>query len=40
MELFDDAWQALGIMMELDAALKSRDPHAYLTGVPVHQDGT
>ena len=39
-ELFDDAWQALGIMMELDAALKSRDPHAYLTGVPVHQDGT
>lgn len=39
-ESFDDGWQALGIMFELDSALKTRDPLSYVTGIPVHQDGT
>ncbi|KIJ61213.1 hypothetical protein HYDPIDRAFT_177116 [Hydnomerulius pinastri MD-312] len=36
----DDPWQCLATCMELRAALESGDPHAYMSYLPVHQDGT
>ncbi|KAF9239424.1 hypothetical protein BU15DRAFT_61937 [Melanogaster broomeanus] len=36
----DDPWQCLATCMELRAALESEDPHAFLSALPVHQDGT
>ncbi|PFH50361.1 hypothetical protein AMATHDRAFT_4013 [Amanita thiersii Skay4041] len=36
----DDPWQCLAACFELHAALESEDPHAYLSSIPVHQDGT
>ncbi|KAG2159046.1 uncharacterized protein EDB93DRAFT_1076283 [Suillus bovinus] len=36
----DDPWQCLATCMELYAALESGDPHAYMSSLPVHQDGT
>lgn len=39
-EQFDDGWQSLGIMFDLDSALRSRDPQNYLSGIPIHMDGT
>lgn len=36
----DDPWQCLATCMELRAALESSDPHAYMSSLPVHQDGT
>ncbi|TFK67999.1 DNA/RNA polymerase [Pluteus cervinus] len=36
----DDPWQCLATCMELHAALTSPDPLAYLSSLPVHQDGT
>ncbi|KAH0833941.1 DNA/RNA polymerase [Lanmaoa asiatica] len=36
----DDPWQCLATCMELRAALESGDPHAYMSTLPVHQDGT
>ncbi|KAG6371384.1 hypothetical protein JVT61DRAFT_9600 [Boletus reticuloceps] len=36
----DDPWQCLATCMELCAALESEDPHAYMSTLPVHQDGT
>ncbi|KAF8890704.1 hypothetical protein BD779DRAFT_1438161 [Infundibulicybe gibba] len=36
----DDPWQCLATCMELHAALESGDPHAYMSSLPVHQDGT
>ena len=39
-EEFDDGWQALSIMQELDLALKSDFPEDFYSGMPIHQDGT
>ncbi|KAF8130200.1 hypothetical protein EV363DRAFT_1399395 [Boletus edulis] len=36
----DDPWQCLATCTELRAALESEDPHAYMSTLPVHQDGT
>jgi DNA-directed RNA polymerase len=36
----DDPWQCLATCKELKRALESEDPHAYLSNLPVHQDGT
>ncbi|TDL27019.1 DNA/RNA polymerase [Rickenella mellea] len=36
----DDPWQCLATCMELRNALKSEDPEAFLSCLPVHQDGT
>jgi DNA-directed RNA polymerase len=36
----DEPWQVLATCFELSAALKSGDPHSYLSRLPVHQDGT
>ena len=36
----DDPWQCLATCIELRSALESDDPHAYLSSLPVHQDGT
>ncbi|KAF8841664.1 DNA/RNA polymerase [Paxillus ammoniavirescens] len=36
----DDPWQCLATCMDLRAALESGDPHAHLSNLPVHQDGT
>lgn len=36
----DDPWQVLAACMELHAALQSEDPLAYMSTLPVHQDGT
>ncbi|EGN94691.1 hypothetical protein SERLA73DRAFT_114135 [Serpula lacrymans var. lacrymans S7.3] len=36
----DDPWQCLATCMELRAALESEDPEAYMSSLPVHQDGT
>ncbi|KAF8064220.1 DNA/RNA polymerase [Lyophyllum atratum] len=36
----DDPWQCLATCMELHAALESGDPHAFMSSLPVHQDGT
>lgn len=36
----DDPWQFLATSMELRNALESDDPTAYLSSLPIHQDGT
>lgn len=36
----DDPWQCLATCIELRNALESEDPHAFLSTLPVHQDGT
>lgn len=36
----DDPWQCLATCKELYAALESPDPEAFLSNLPVHQDGT
>ena len=36
----EDAWQCLATCFELRAALQSPDPAAYVSHLPVHQDGT
>ncbi|KAK4150161.1 hypothetical protein C8A00DRAFT_18271 [Chaetomidium leptoderma] len=36
----EDPWQCLATCMELKAALTSPDPTAYVSQLPVHQDGT
>ncbi|KAG9007397.1 DNA-directed RNA polymerase [Tulasnella sp. JGI-2019a] len=36
----DDPWQCLATCMELRAALESPDPLAFMSNLPVHQDGT
>ncbi|KAF8553695.1 DNA/RNA polymerase [Imleria badia] len=36
----DDPWQCLATCTELHAALESEDPHAYMSTLPLHQDGT
>ncbi|KAK3294471.1 uncharacterized protein B0H64DRAFT_400819 [Chaetomium fimeti] len=36
----EDPWQCLGACFELKAALSSPDPTAYVSHLPVHQDGT
>lgn len=36
----DDPWQCLATCKELTKALKSEDPEAYESCLPVHQDGT
>ena len=36
----DDPWQFLACAKELKAALKSGDPQAFMSDLPVHQDGT
>lgn len=36
----DSPWQALAACMELAAAMRSDDPLAYCTRLPVHQDGS
>ena len=36
----DDPWQFLATSIELRNALESKDPTAYLSSLPVHQDGT
>ncbi|GAA5920111.1 hypothetical protein JCM6882_008670 [Rhodosporidiobolus microsporus] len=36
----DDPWQCLATCFELAAALRSPEPTAFLSSLPVHQDGT
>ena len=36
----DEPWQTLAACMELASALKSPNPEEYLTGFPIHQDGS
>lgn len=36
----DDCWQLLGACLELSAALRSPDPHKFMSRLPVHQDGS
>ncbi|KAG5651535.1 hypothetical protein H0H81_008297 [Sphagnurus paluster] len=36
----DDPWQCLATCIELHDALESGDPHAFVSSLPVHQDGT
>lgn len=36
----EDPWQCLATCFELTAALRSADPEAYESSLPVHQDGT
>jgi DNA-directed RNA polymerase len=36
----EDPWQCLGACFELKAALSSPDPKAFISHLPVHQDGT
>lgn len=36
----DDPWQFLACCKELKAALDSPDPHAFMSNLAVHQDGT
>lgn len=36
----EDPWQCLACCFEITAALRSPDPTAYLSSLPVHQDGT
>ncbi|KAF5375440.1 hypothetical protein D9615_007971 [Tricholomella constricta] len=36
----DDPWQCLATCMELHEVLESEDPHAFMSALPVHQDGT
>lgn len=36
----DDPWQTLGVCMEITDAIRSPDPVNFMTGCPVHQDGS
>lgn len=36
----DEPWQCLAACMELEAALSSGDPHAFVSSFPVQQDGS
>ena len=36
----DEPWQTLAACVEISKALKSPNPVEYLTGFPVHQDGS
>ncbi|KAJ9095344.1 hypothetical protein QFC21_005710 [Naganishia friedmannii] len=36
----EDPWQCLACCVDIAAALRSPDPTAYLSSLPVHQDGT
>lgn len=36
----EEPWQCLAACFELSAALRSGNPHEYLSSLPVHQDGT
>lgn len=36
----DSPWQALATCQDLAAAMRSADPRAHMSSVPVHQDGT
>jgi DNA-directed RNA polymerase len=36
----DDPWQTLACCMEIADALRSPDPHAFVSHFPVHQDGS
>ncbi|KAL2261336.1 hypothetical protein VTK26DRAFT_4384 [Humicola hyalothermophila] len=36
----EDPWQCLATCFEIKAALESQDPTAYVSHLPVHQDGT
>ena len=36
----DDPWQCLATCIDLTNAIKSGNPHEYLSSQPVHQDGT
>ncbi|KAJ9111267.1 hypothetical protein QFC22_006567 [Naganishia vaughanmartiniae] len=36
----EDPWQCLACCIDIAAALRSPDPTAYLSSLPVHQDGT
>lgn len=36
----EDPWQALAVCMEVSKAIQSGDPESFLSGLPVHQDGS
>ncbi|XP_011504783.1 PREDICTED: DNA-directed RNA polymerase, mitochondrial [Ceratosolen solmsi marchali] len=36
----DNPWQTLATCMEIDAVLKSKDPENFISGFPIHQDGS
>lgn len=36
----DDPWQTLATCMEIAAALKSPNPAEFMSGFPIHQDGS
>lgn len=36
----DEPWQTLSACMEIAKALKSGDPENYVSGFPIHQDGS
>lgn len=36
----DEKWQTLACCIELTNALRSPDPHAYVSHMPIHQDGS
>ena len=36
----DEPWQTLAACMEIAKALKSGDPESYVSGFPIHQDGS
>lgn len=36
----DEPWQTLATCMEIAAALKSKKPEEFLSGFPIHQDGS
>lgn len=36
----DEPWQTLAACMEISKALMSPNPSKYMTGFPVHQDGS
>lgn len=36
----DEPWQTLAACKEIDNALQCPNPEEYLTGFPIHQDGT
>lgn len=36
----DEPWQTLGACMEIANAIRSGDPASYMSGLPIHQDGS
>ncbi|KAJ8672843.1 hypothetical protein QAD02_004103 [Eretmocerus hayati] len=36
----DEPWQTLAACMEINAAIKSPDPENFMSGFPIHQDGS